>query len=168
MTQRQERASQLPVLVGCFALGFSVACVLATLWASGSALRISRSTYDAGNLKAIGMGCWDYAQHNGGRFPPDLTPVALGGKVSIGAFVTHRNRAVTGSREKVMEWTDYVYLPGCSTASSPRQVLAFLPPGMGDRPNGAQVLFADGTIAWYAPTEFVRVMNHAQVEDRSK
>ena len=59
----------------------------------------------------------------------------------------------------VMDWTDYVYLPGVSTASAPCRVVAFLPPGSHEKTTGTVVLFADGHVEWQALQEFTRTMN---------
>ena len=104
-----------------------------------------------------------YARDSGGAYPDEFTQLEkyFSPKSGRKAFVTPKNRKNVGQWADVMEWTDYVYIPGTTTSSSPDRVVAFLPPGHHTQrdENGALILFADNHVEWQTVKEFTRTIN---------
>ena len=119
----------------------------------------TRRTWDSANLIAIGRACWGFASEHDGRFPNDSAQLApyVGNTPTL--FVTREKRGKTGSLTNVMEWTDYVYIKDSTTTSPPKKVLAFVPPGIGDKPEGSFVLFVDGSVLWLSLESFQQATN---------
>jgi prepilin-type processing-associated H-X9-DG protein len=117
--------------------------------------------YDISNLHQIGLACRMFAADHAGRFPDnwtELDPYVTGHSK---LFVMAKNRRAAGSMTNVLEWTDYVYLPGATTASPTYRVVAFLPPGSHEKTTGAVVLFADGHVESQTLADFTRAMNRS-------
>jgi len=116
---------------------------------------------DVSNLKQIGIACVMYAAAHDGQFPGDLCQAFPSDTRHPEIFVTQRNRPNMRSIETVMEWTDYVYIPGHTVTSPADSVVAFLPPGhhVEEDPTEAIVLFGDGRVERMSVADFTRAMN---------
>ena len=83
------------------------------------------------NLRAITLATLSMALETDGKLPADWTPVLASFSTTNAAnlFVTKANLGRIGPAGKVMEWTDFVYVGGASTATPERTVIAYLPAG---------------------------------------
>ena len=113
------------------------------------------------NLKTILMFCQGYAQQNEGRFPADWS-VLLTNYVESDArttFVTKQHLDRIGPADKVMEWTDFVYVSGANINSPEWTVIAYLPAGYIKSNTPYLVVFLNGDTAWLNPEDFTKAMN---------
>jgi hypothetical protein len=109
---------------------------------------------DMNRLKQIGMACLMYAMDHRGEYPTDWTALTNNYANTPNLFVTHYHQKKEGSMSNVMEWTSFVYVPGLTTASPPRSVVAYLPLGHYKKREGGIILFADCSVEWQPPEQF--------------
>jgi hypothetical protein len=113
------------------------------------------------DLKQIYLSCRIYAEDNDGRLPPDWAVLftnylAIDG---LPVFVTRQNRDKIGAPDQVMEWTDYVYVRGFTTASPPWTIIAYLPAGHIKSKTPFLVAYLDGNIEALSLSDFTKAMN---------
>ena len=113
------------------------------------------------DLKHIYLSCRIYAEDNDGRLPPDWTVLFTNYMAIDGlpVFVTRQNRDKIGTPDKIMEWTDYVYVRGFTTASPPRTIIAYLPAGHIKTKTPFIVSYLDGSIEALSLSDFTKAMN---------
>ncbi|QOJ14741.1 MAG: hypothetical protein HRU75_08850 [Planctomycetia bacterium] len=102
----------------------------------------ARTAVSASNLRMIGMACHIYANEHQEKFPPDFDALVADGRLAREQLVSPRDPR--GSPDR----SSYVYVPGQSAASDPRNVLAYEPAYDGDR---AVVLFVDAHVEVVSP-----------------
>ena len=117
-------------------------------------------------LWTIGGLCKQYADNHDGHFPEDWNQ--LPPHLRAGLFVTQEHSSKAGNMTNVMEWTDFVYIHGMTTASPPNKIMAFLPPGHFKTRNCAVVLFANGKVTWLGLEDFTRRLNQEHVGNEIK
>lgn len=137
----------------------SIVAICVLLWP----VRTDRPPWirDINNLKQIDVLCRLYGEDHEGRYPNDWTELASYNEYGPDIFVTLDNRESAGNLTNVMEWTDYVYIPGRTASSPPDAIVAFLPPGhyFQKGRTWAIVLFVDGHVERMSITNFTRAMN---------
>ena len=137
--------------------------LIVTVFVSPLCSRRVRPPYlwDINNLKQIGILCRLYAMDHEGRYPNDWAEFISHEAANSEIFVTLNNREAAGDLTNVMEWTDYVYIPGRTEASPPDAVVAFLPPGHHIRKGRSRaiVLFVDEHVERMSIADFTRAMN---------
>ncbi len=114
----------------------------------------------AANLSAIGRVCLLYCMDHTNDWPTslqDITEYCDNPKV----FVCPATGNKPGALSNVPDWTDYTLLPMVNTI--PASVLAYCPPENHEG-KGGNVVFADGSIEWFDPQEFRRVIEADRVE----
>jgi hypothetical protein len=118
---------------------------------------------DVNNLKQIGLACLMYAQEHDGEFPMDLRPLTkyIGGEKNRRLFLSSWSTTAPGPMSNVMEWTDFVYIPGATTSSPAERVVAYQPPGQYPE-LGANILFREGHVEWFDMRGFIKTMNSPQ------
>jgi hypothetical protein len=110
---------------------------------------------DMNRLKQIGMACLMYAIDHRGEYPADWNALTNNYANIPKLFVTHADeKKKTGHMSNVMEWTSFVYVPGLTTASPPRSVVAYLPLGHYKARDGGIIVFADCSVEWQPPEQF--------------
>jgi hypothetical protein len=123
---------------------------------------------DLSNLSQVAMACEFFATERNGAYPTHLGELfapELGifkdpkGAKSI--FQRHGTSKETGDISELMEWTDWVYLPGHSDQSPPGSIILFLPPGHHyiDRKPVALAVSVDGTPKTLGLEEFTNGLN---------
>ena len=121
---------------------------------------LPRRFVDTENHKQIGVACALFASDHDGNYPRSFAELGKYVGTHTELFVSCRNsHTATNSLDNVQDWTDFVYLPGCTTASPPQRVVAFLPPGHYEEKTGAAILFADGHVEWQRLRELTRTLN---------
>jgi hypothetical protein len=149
------------IIVSATGIAIVAAAILALLPAIGTHCT-SPMTRDLNNLHQIGLACTVFAIDHAGCFPEDWSQLAPYFSVDASKFfVTTRSKGTGSSMTNVMEWTDYVYIRGITTAAAPSTVVAFLPPTAYRKRTVALVLFADARVERQSPEEFVRTMNRS-------
>lgn len=120
-----------------------------------------RRVQDMNNLHQIGLACQMFAREHEGRFPDDLSQLTpYFGPDATSCFISASKRgSEPGAMTNIMQWTDYIYLRGATTSSSPSTVVAFLPIGIYPAEQGTLVLLADGRVRCQTLSEFTRAMN---------
>jgi prepilin-type processing-associated H-X9-DG protein len=103
-----------------------------------------------GNLRELGIPCFEYAAKHDGHFPSTWSELNFVGADANWSKLlrcpsTHHE---TGTLAKVDLWADYRLLPGRSTNDVPNTILA-LEPLANHKSIGANVLFVDGSTAWW-------------------
>ena len=103
----------------------------------------------------IGLRCREYAAAHNGQFPSkwaDLGPLEPGStwpNVFRCPSTDHR----IGTWERLDLWSDYHLLPGRTTNDPPNTVLV-IEPLSNHSGKGANVLFVDGSTAWWTTSQF--------------
>ena len=113
------------------------------------------------DLKQILISCQAYAEENNGQLPPGWA-VLFTNYLSIDGlplFVTRQNRDKIDAPDKVMEWTDYVYVCGLTTASPPYTIFAYLPAGHIKSKTPFIVAYLDGSTVALSLSDFTKAMN---------
>lgn len=113
------------------------------------------------NLRAITLATLSKALETDGILPADWTSVLASYSSANAAslFVTRANLGRIGPSDKVMEWTDFVYVGGASTADPERTVIAYLPAGHVKSNTPYLVAFLNGETAWLSLEDFTKAMN---------
>ena len=102
------------------------------------------------NLSQLGISCREFAATNNGRFPSTWVELNYVGENTNWAKLLHCPTAGhdIGKWTQVDLWTDYRLLPGRTTNNSADTILA-LEPLSNHGAAGANVLFVDGSTAWW-------------------
>ena len=113
------------------------------------------------NLRAITLATLSMALETDGKLPADWTSVlaSFSSTNAASIFVTRANMSRIGPADKVMEWTDFVYVGGASTADPERTVIAYLPAGHVKSNTPYLVAFLNGDTAWLSLDDFTKAMN---------
>ena len=113
------------------------------------------------NLRAITLATLSMALETDGQLPSDWTSVltSFSSTNAASIFVTRANMGRIGPADKVMEWTDFVYVGGASTADPERTVIAYLPAGHVKSNTPYLVAFLNGDTAWLSLDDFTKAMN---------
>ena len=113
------------------------------------------------NLRTITVATLSMALETDGKLPADWTPVLASFSSSNAAdlFVTKDNLGRIGPADKVMEWTDFVYVGGANTDSPEWTVIAFLPAGHVKSKTPYLVAFLNGDTTWLSLEDFTKAMN---------
>ncbi len=115
-----------------------------------------RRKHCAQNLRAIGQACRMYrTEHR--RFPPDLAGL-IHQKLAIPAMMVcpstgHPAPEYDPGRGRLLGEVDYVYLGADYGTSCPKWLILCYEDPANHRGEGANVLFADGTVRWLSPQE---------------
>ena len=93
--------------------------------------------------------------HPGEPWPDDLAEVAQATSPKI--FFCYSSGNPVGDPTNVMDWTDYVYVPGLSTLSPGDTAVTYCRPGNhGSR--GTTVGFVDGHAEWVPSDRYTEVL----------
>ena len=113
------------------------------------------------NLRAITLATLSMALETDGKLPADWTSVlaSFSSTNAASIFVTRANMGRIGPADKVMEWTDFVYVGGASTADPERTVIAYLPAGHVKSNTPYLVAFLNGDTGWLSLDDFTKAMN---------
>ena len=113
------------------------------------------------NLRTLTMATLSKAFATDGTLPADWTSVlaSFSSTNTASLFVTRANLDRIGPADKVMEWTDFVYVGGASTADSEQTVIAYLPAGHVKSTTPYLVAFLNGDTAWLSLEDFTKAMN---------
>ena len=113
------------------------------------------------NLRAITLATLSMALETDGKLPADWTSVlaSFSSTNAASIFVTRANMGRIGPADKVMEWTDFVYVGGASTADPERTIIAYLPAGHVKSKTPYLVAFLNGDTAWLSLDDFTKAMN---------
>jgi prepilin-type processing-associated H-X9-DG protein len=120
--------------------------VSATLAAWEKMVRLDCMT----NLREISVPCREYAAKHDGHFPSTWGELNFVGDDANWAKLLHcpETGHAVGIWSQVDLWSDYRLLPGRSTNDLPETILA-LEPLANHKAAGANVLFVDGSTAWW-------------------
>ena len=113
------------------------------------------------NLRAITLATLSMALETDGKLPADWTSVlaSISSTNAASIFVTRANMGRIGPADKVMEWTDFVYVGGARTTDPERTVIAYLPAGHLKSNTPYLVAFLNGDTAWLSLEDFTKAMN---------
>lgn len=102
------------------------------------------------NLRQIGLMACEYAGDHGGNMPSSWVELNFVGEYTNWARILRcpATRHEIGIWKQVDLWADYRLLPGRSTNDPPATILA-LEPLANHGSLGANVLFVDGSTAWW-------------------
>ena len=143
-------------------LGLAILGIIALLYPAQTTNPQNRLKADLeANLRTITVATLSMALETDGKLPADWTPVlaAFSSTNAANLFVTKANLARIGPAGKVMEWTDFVYVGGASTAAPKRTVIAYLPAGHVKSTSQYLVAFLNGDTAWLSLEDFTKAMN---------
>ena len=143
-------------------IALGVVAIIALIYPSSTvnAVRVEQVIAQS-DLKHILISCRLYAEENEGRLPPDWAALFTNylSVDGLSIFVTRQHRDKIGSPENVMEWTDYVYIHGITTASPPWTIIAFLPAGHLNTKTPFIVARLDGRVEALSLIDFTKEMN---------
>jgi len=104
------------------------------------------------NLKQLGLLCYAYAEENDGAFPSRWSDLKSIDHATNAQFYCPASGHAAGNWEGVDLWADYRLTPNLTTNVPPDTVLAIEPLANHDAA-GANVLFADGHVAWWTASQ---------------
>lgn len=132
--------ASLPVVVATTSLATSI--LLPSL---ARAREVAKRAVSAANLQGIGAACHVYAVDHQDKFPEDIEQLLATG------MVTRKMLRSPRDPDEDDEAVSYVYVPGQTAQSDPRNVLAY------ERPlddEGTNVLYVDRQVEWVKPDAF--------------
>ena len=113
------------------------------------------------DLNTICRFSWIFAEKHNGVYPLDWAELISEYPVQLSkdVFVIHPNKGIKCDPKTVMEWTDYVYVRGATTASPPGTILAYLPPGHIKSRTPAIIQLLDGRREALSVHDFTKMLN---------
>ncbi|HWV98537.1 MAG TPA: hypothetical protein VNZ64_02475 [Candidatus Acidoferrum sp.] len=137
-------------------------CGFAFIQACKSTLKdVMRQECQYALRNSIGIRCREYAAEHNGHFPntwADLGPLEKGSTWDR-VFRCPGADHAPGAWDKLDLWSDYHLLPGRSTNDPPTTVLV-IEPLANHSSKGANVLFVDGSTAWWPASQVLTNHNN--------
>ena len=139
-----------------------VAVTFAVMWLGCARPRSASGQKCTSNFAQIGKLFYRYEADHGGNFPSSWQAsydylASSGQDANPRLFVCRRTGQQPGPTNQVDNWCSFVIVPNLTTNSPMTRVIACCRPEHHDG-KGANVLFVDGSVCWYATDEFYKLL----------